>query len=197
MAPMAPKVPMAPMASKVPVYKVLVIYNKVSSKQLNLTSNQFQQFSKNIDDNNEYITYYEIYEGGDIINMYILKRDVYFGNYDDNDFNESLILMQTNLYNLLNKNSIIDGTVIFSFITNIRILMSIGGNTNINTFYEKIMDIIINNKILVTTTPSLKTITYNYNLYKNTNTFLNKKSSYSSSQIILILKNIYTSFSPS
>ena len=58
------------------VYNVLVIYNKVSSKQFKLSFNQFIQFSTDINSKGEYISYYELYENGDIITMYILKKDI-------------------------------------------------------------------------------------------------------------------------
>ena len=42
------------------VYDVLVIYNKISSKQFKLSFNQFIQFSTDVNSKGEYVSYYEL-----------------------------------------------------------------------------------------------------------------------------------------
>jgi hypothetical protein len=153
------------------------------------------------------------------VTLYIISNNTYFGNFDNNDFNGCLIRYETNFYNLSNLNN----TNNFSLITYLRLIINIfnyenndiniinflniiknnsvtdiisyySKNDKINTFYQKYMDIIINDHIYLFNIPSYRSLLFDFNIYKSTNNYNNdtlinkKKTSFGE---IIISYNIY------
>ena len=218
-----------------------IIYDKINSKNFIVDLERYNILIKNIA--GQKTVYFEVYTptiilDSDNINLssqetevtvYILTNNIYFGNYDNNDFNQKLIQYENDFYNLSNLNT----TSNFSLITYIRLIINIFNyesppgeidiikflklmeNTNVseivkyyvsntNFFYQKYMDIIVDQLVYIFNIPSFRSLIFDFNIYKSTNNYINnnfinkKKTSFGDTIISYNLyKNIFynTNFS--
>lgn len=191
---------------KIKLIKLEIIDNKISTKTYNITDDVFKKIVKivsNIDKN--YIIYYDLIYNIENTNMvlFLLKDTPYFGNLTTNDFNEYLIKNETqiinnsNLYNSklpINLYVRLIVTLLCNNVISIQEFLKIINQKNFDyskyidslnqgIFNNKILNILINPKILILSNNLFKKILYQNNtknnfVLKNTITpFVNRKIS--------------------
>ncbi len=193
-----------------------ILTNNKNSKKIIIS---YDDFIKNLSTNkinNTIIIYLPNCEKNTDMIIYFYPKNIYFGNYDNLDYNESLILIEKNNMNISNTNLINK----FSLITYIRLFLKIGCYTEIdipvflkniqdtnfiynlenyysksnNIFFDNILNIIINKDVLIFNNSSYRSLIYIYENYiyrqnKINSYFYSKKIS--TIEDIIILKNIY------
>ena len=80
-------------------YNITLIDNKINS--IKFTTDDILQITKYIYLNDENITYYNINTKLNDITIYLFKTNIFFGNYNNNDFNDVLIQQETTFINNL------------------------------------------------------------------------------------------------
>ncbi len=196
-----------------------IITDKKSSKNMVISYDEYIKSFRTSKINTNNIIYLPIIPSNTrlIINYY--PKNIYFGNTDNYDYNESLISIEKNHIHAANNNLINN----FSLITYIRTFLKIGciteidilrfltnvkdpnflfnlenyysKNNNNSLFFKNILDILVNKDVLIFNNSSYRSLIFLYENYvyqtsKINSYFYSKKIS--TIQNIITLKNLYT-----
>jgi hypothetical protein len=143
-----------------------------------------------------------------LIEIYNNKEEINFGNLDINDYNDCLIYSENSIINNLN----VPNVMYIDLITYIRIMINIYGNldineylsninnkvtfinkrymNDINIFYNKILDVLIDPKTIITNTNNILSMIFQNNINKKENILINNKKN-NNFQDIIINKTLY------
>jgi len=199
--------------------EIEIITDKKRSKNIIISYDEYIKnlVSNKINTNN--IVYLPTIESNTKLIIYYYPKNIYFGNTDNYDYNESLILIEKNHikisnYNLINNLSLITYIRIFlkigciseidilKFLTNVKdpnFLYNLENyyskNNNNILFFKNVLDILINKNVLIFSNSSYRTLIFLYENYiyqtsKANSFFYSKKIS--TIQNIITLKNLYT-----
>lgn len=196
-----------------------IITDKKNSKNIVISYNEYiKSFTTNKINTNT-IIYLPIIPTNTQLIIYYYPKNIYFGNTDNYDYNESLISIEKNHIqisndNLINNQSLITYIRLFlkvSCITEIDILRFLTNvkdpnflynlenyytkNNNNSLFFKNILDILVNKNVLIFSNSSYRSLislyeNYVYQTSKMNSFFYSKKIS--KIQNIIALKNLYT-----
>lgn len=193
-----------------------IVTNNKNSKNILISYNDFIKNLNTNKINSTIIIYLPNCEMNTDMIIYYYPKNIYFGNYDNFDYNESLILIEKKHINLSNNNLINK----FSLITYIRLFLKIGCYTEIdiltflnnvkdenfinnlenyyglnnNIFFNNILDVIVNKDVLIFNNSSYRSLIFIYENYiyrqKKINPYF-YSNKVSNVENVIILKNIY------
>jgi hypothetical protein len=201
------------------VSKLLNIEIITNNKSSNKILISYDDYIKNLNTNkinSTIIIYLPNCEMNTNMNIYYYSKNIYFGNYDNYDYNESLILIEKNHITLSNNNLINK----LSLLTYIRLFLKIGCYTEIdiltflnnvkdkkfinnlenyyalnnNVLFNNILDVIVNKDVLIFNNSSYRSLIFIYENYIYRQNKINPyfySNKVSTIQNIIILKNIY------
>ena len=196
-----------------------IITDKKTSKNMVISYDEYIKSFKTSKINTNNIIYLPIIPSNTRFVSTYYPKNIYFGNTDNYDYNESLILIEKNHikvsnYNLINNLSLITyirtflkiGCIteidILRFLTNVKdtnFLYNLENfyskNNNNILFFKNILDILVNKDVLIFSNSSFRTLIFLYENYvyqtnKINSFFYSKKIS--TIQNIITLKNLYT-----
>jgi hypothetical protein len=196
-----------------------IITDKKTSKNMVISYDEYIKSFKTSKINTNNIIYLPIIPSNTRFVSTYYPKNIYFGNTDNYDYNESLILIEKNHikvsnYNLINNLSLITyirtflkiGCIteidILRFLTNVKdtnFLYNLENfyskNNNNILFFKNILDILVNKDVLIFSNSSFRTLIFLYENYvyqtnKINSFFYSKKIS--NIQNIIVLKNLYT-----
>jgi len=199
--------------------EIQIIPDKKSSKNIIISYDEYIKSFKTNKINTYTIIYLPTIPKNTQLIIYYYPKNIYFGNIDNYDYNESLISIEKNHIhatndNLINNQSLITYIRLFlklGCITEINILRFLSNvkdpnflynlenyyskNDNNSLFFKNVLDILVNKNVLIFNNSSYRSLIFLYENYvyqtsKMNSFFYSKKIS--TIQNVIALKNLYT-----